>query len=226
VTRVFASWSGGKDGCLAVHRAVRDGMEVRYLANTVTADGHRSCSHGIGAAVIRRQAEAIGITIYQQPTGDNDYRERFLEMLAVFRDDGVSGGVFGDIDFEPHREWVEAVCAEAGMTAHLPLWQEDQRRLLDEFIDAGFVSVVVAVKKDLLGPEFLGRVIARDFLADVAALDRGITPCGEAGEFHSLVVDGPLFRQRLELTGTATVTRGDHHFLDIGGVELKAKGPV
>jgi diphthine-ammonia ligase len=226
MTRVFASWSGGKDCCLAVYRAVRSGLEVSCLANTVNADGTRSVSHGMAASVIRRQAAAMGITIYQQPTGDRDYRERFLEMMAVFKADGVTGGVFGDIDFNPHREWLDSVCAEAGLTPYYPLWEEDQARLLHEFIDAGFVSIVVAARKDILGPEFLGRVVDRDFLADLAALGKGITPCGEAGEYHTLVVDGPLFRQRLELSGTRAVTRDDHHFLEIGGVELRAKESV
>lgn len=223
MTRVFASWSGGKDCCLATYRAANNGMDVRYLANTVTADGNRSCSHGISAAVIRRQAEALGITIMQQTTTGDNYRDRFVEMLKVFKEDGVEGGIFGDIDFNAHREWVESVCHEVGMEAYLPLWLEDQTDLMYEFIDAGFTSVVVAVKAELLGPESLGRVIDRAFLADINALNKGITPCGEDGEFHSLVVDGPLFKQRLELTETRAVTRGDHHFLDILGTELRPK---
>jgi diphthine-ammonia ligase len=226
VARVFVSWSGGKDGCLAAYRAVRSGLEIGCLANTVSADGSRSVSHGMAASVIRRQAAAMGLTVYQQPTGENDYREKFLEMLAVFKADGITGGVFGDIDFNPHREWIDSVCAAAGMTAYLPLWQEDQTGLLHEFIDAGFVSIVVAVRQDVLGPEFLGRTVDRSFLADLAALGRGITPCGEAGEYHSLVVDGPLFWQRLELTQTRTVTRDDHHFLDITGTALRPREPA
>jgi diphthine-ammonia ligase len=224
--RVFASWSGGKDCCLALHRAKLSGLDVRYLANTITADGRRSCSHGMSAAVIRRQAEAIGIPIFQQPTGTDDYEARFVEMLRSFKTQGITGGVFGDIDFNAHREWIERVCAGAGMTPHLPLWLEDQRTLVEEFIDAGYVAVVVAVKSEILGEEFLGRRLDRPFLAELAGLERGITPCGEAGEFHTLVIDGPLFRKRLEITESRTETRGDHHFLEIAGVELKEKQPA
>ena len=86
---------------------------------------------------------------------------------------------------------------------------------MEEFLDAGFTAVVVAVKADLLGKEVLGRTVDREFLAYIAGLNKGITPCGEAGEFHSLVVDGPLFRKRLEIMETEKVTRGDHHFLEI-----------
>jgi diphthine-ammonia ligase len=223
---VFASWSGGKDCCLALHRAKASGMDVRYLANTVTADGQRSCSHGMAAGVIRRQAEALGIPIFQQPTGKDDYEAKFVEMLKFFKTRDIDGGVFGDIDFNAHREWIERVCASAGMTPHLPLWLEDQRSLAEEFIDAGYVAVVVAVKAEVLGEEFLGRRLDRRFLEDIAALDRGITPCGEAGEFHTLVIDGPLFKQRLDITASEKVTRGDHHFLEIMGIELKDKKPV
>ncbi|OGO31620.1 MAG: hypothetical protein A2Z29_03060 [Chloroflexi bacterium RBG_16_56_11] len=221
--RVFASWSGGKDCCLALYRARRQGMDVVYLANTVTADGQRSCSHGIAADVIEKQAEALGISIVQQPTTGDAYEAEFVKMLQAFREEGIEGGVFGDIDFNPHREWIERVCGRAGIAPHLPLWLEDQTKLVEEFIDAGFEAVVVAVKKDLFGPSVLGRRVDRPFLAYLAGLDKGITPCGEAGEYHTLVIDGPLFEKRLEISGSEKVTRGDHHFLEITGVELKTK---
>jgi diphthine-ammonia ligase len=221
--RVFASWSGGKDCCLALHRAKAAGLDVCYLANTITENGERSCSHGMAAGVIRRQAESLGIPIFQQPTGKDDYETKFVEMLRFFKTQGIAGGVFGDIDFNAHREWIERVCASAGMTPHLPLWLEDQRQLVEELIDLGYVAVVVAVKAELLGPEYLGRRIDRPFLAELAGLNRGITPCGEAGEFHTLVLDGPIFKQRLEITKSEKVTRGEHHFLEITGVELKNK---
>ncbi len=224
--RVFASWSGGKDGCLALHRARAAGLDVRYLANTVTEDGQRSRSHGMAAEVIRRQAEALGIPIFQQPTGQDDYEARFVEMLKFFKTRGITGGVFGDIDFNAHREWIERVCASAGMTPHLPLWLEDQRKLAEEFIDAGYVAVVVAVKAEILGEEYLGRRLDRPFLDELAGLNRGITPCGEAGEFHTLVLDGPLFHKRLDITRSRKETRGDRHFLEILGVELKTKNII
>jgi diphthine-ammonia ligase len=218
--KVFASWSGGKDCCLALNRALAEGLEVRVLANTVTADGLRSCSHGMLASVIKTQSQAMGIPIVQQPTKDDNYRDKFVEMLKTFKGDGITGGVFGDIDFNPHREWIEGVCTETGMVPHLPLWGEDQSQLMEEFIDAGFIAVVVAVKADILGKEFLGTKIDRRFLD---SLGKDITPCGEAGEYHSLVIDGPFFKQRLVITGSEKVTRGDHHFLEITGTRLDSK---
>jgi len=221
--KVFTSWSGGKDCCLSLYRATKSGMDVRYLANMTTQDGKRSCSHGMSAAVIKKQAEALGIPIAQRPTTDSNYEAVFSETLKGFKKEGITGGVFGDIDFNAHKEWIERVCASAGMTPHLPLWLEDQTKLMEEFIGAGFKSVIVAVKTDLLGQDVLGRTIDKEFLKYIAGLNKGITPCGEAGEFHSLVIDGPLFKKRLVLKKTEKVTRGDHHFLEISEVELKAK---
>jgi diphthine-ammonia ligase len=220
MTKVFTSWSGGKDCCLALNRALAAGLDVRYLANTVSADGQRSCSHGISAEVIRKQSKALGIPIVQQPTTGDNYRAEFVKMLQAFKQEGIEGGVFGDIDFNAHREWIEGVCRETGITPHLPLWLEDQTVLMEEFIDAGFIAVVVAVKAGLLGEETLGKRIDRGFLA---SLGKDITPCGEAGEYHTLVIDGPIFKKRLEITASQKVTRRDHHFLEILGTELKAK---
>jgi diphthine-ammonia ligase len=218
--KVFTSWSGGKDCCLALNRALAKGLDVCYLANTVTADGKRSCSHGISASVILSQSRALGIPVVQQPTTGDNYRAEFVKMLRAFKQEGIEGGVFGDIDFNAHREWIDAVCAETGITPYLPLWLEDQHKLVEEFIDAGFTAVIVAVKAGLLSREMLGRRIDRDFLA---SLGKDITPCGEAGEYHSLVIDGPIFKKRLEITIGQKVTRGDHHFLEITGTKLKAR---
>jgi diphthine-ammonia ligase len=221
--RVFASWSGGKDCCLAMYRAIAGGMDVRCLANMVTEDGKRSCSHGISAAVMKKQAEALAVPIAQRPTTHETYESVFVETLKEFRQTGIEGGVFGDIDFNPHREWLDRICQKAGITPHLPLWQESQPKLLEEFIDAGFIAVVVAVKADILGKEILGRTVNRELLSYLSGLDKGITPCGEAGEYHTLVIDGPLFKKRLVITKSEKVTRGEHHFLEILDLQLKAK---
>jgi len=221
--KVFASWSGGKDCCLALYRAKAGGMDIRYLMNMVTQDGKRSCSHGISAAVIKKQAEAQGIPILQRPTTNESYETIFINTIRNLKHEGIEGGIFGDIDFSPHREWIERVCGQAAVTPYLPLWQEDQQKLMEEFIDAGFIAKVVAVTADILGKEVLGRTIDRKFLAYLSGLNKNITPCGEAGEYHTLVIDGPVFRQRLEITKTEKVTRGEHYFLEITGLKLKAK---
>jgi diphthine-ammonia ligase len=223
MSRVFVSWSGGKDGCLALYRAVNSGLDVRCLLNMVSEDGRRSRSHGIAAAVVKKQAEALAIPIVQKPTADADYEDVFIETLKEFKREGIEGGVFGDIDFEPHREWDEKVCRQAGINPYLPLWQESQPELMKEFIDAGFKSIIVTVKADLLGKEVLGRTVDRELMPYLTSLNKDITPCGEAGEYHTLVIDGPIFKKRLEITKCETITRGEHYFLEVLETGLKPK---
>ena len=225
MSQVFVAWSGGKDSCLACYRAMAGGLDVRYLANTVTEDGRRSCSHGLSAEVIRVQAQAIGIPLVQPRTTPATYEAEFIKMIRTFKMEGITGGVFGDIDFEPHREWVERVCREAGMTACLPLWQESQHELLREFINLGFATVVIAARAEFFGAEVLGKRVDGDFIRylEELARTRSITPCGEAGEYHTLVVNGPVFKKRLELLETRRVSRDGMHFLEILNMELKDK---
>ena len=225
MNQVFASWSGGKDCCLACYRAVVNGLKVRYLANMVTEDGKRSCSHGLSAEVLQVQSQAIGIPLVQRRTTRGNYEAEFKNMLRTFKQEGIGGGVFGDIDFNEHRVWIDRVCQEVRITPHLPLWRESQDKIMREFIDLGFEAIVVATKADLLGEEWLGRRIDPDFLRQLDELreTRNITPCGEAGEYHSLVINGPLFRQRLEILETSKLLRSEHWFLEILKYDLRTK---
>ncbi|MFC2001766.1 diphthine--ammonia ligase [Chloroflexota bacterium] len=225
MSRVFASWSGGKDCCLACYRAKVGGLDVRYLANTVTEDGQRSCSHGLSAGVIQVQSRAMGIPVVQRNTTRETYEDVFTEMLKGFKQAEIEGGVFGDIDFNAHREWIERVCRNAGITPHLPLWEESQDKLMAEFIDSGFEAVVVAAKADLFDEDILGQKIDHDFLKHLDKLreTKDITPCGEAGEYHTLVIDGPLFQQRIEILDTKRELREGRWFLDILKTALRAR---
>ena len=222
---VFASWSGGKDCCLSLYRALVSGLEVRYLANTVTEDGKRSRSHGVSAEVIQAQSQAIGIPLAQRPTTRENYEAEFIKMLRAFKQEGIEGGVFGDIDFNEHRQWIDRVCHEADITPHLPLWLESQDKLVREFIDLGFEAIVVAAKAELFGEEVLGQKIDRDFISHLEELGKTkkITPCGESGEYHTLVVDGPIFKKRLEILETRKELREGTRFLDILTVAIKDK---
>ena len=223
MTRGFVSWSGGKDCCLAAYQAKIQGIEIVYLLNMVTADKQRSCSHGIGAQWIYHQAEALDIPLLQFPTTGDNYQSVFTNALKELKYDGVTTGIFGDIDFEPHREWIENMCKLAGITPVLPLWGGNQNQIVNNFIELGFKAKVIATRANLLGEEWLGRTVDIQFLQDLRDLNKGITPCGEAGEFHTLVIDGPIFKKRLEIRDAAPQKRGEHWFWNIKKIELVEK---
>jgi diphthine-ammonia ligase len=213
--KAFVSWSGGKDCCQAAYEAAQQGFSIKYLLNTVTNDGRRSCSHGIEARWIKMQSEAMGIPIVQQPTTEDNYEAVFSNVLLKMKAEGINYGIFGDIDFNAHREWIERVCSSAGIMPILPLWLKDQEKIVRNFIDLGFISVVVATQANLLEEEWLGRTLDVDFVEDLKIYDENVTPCGEAGEFHTLVIDGPLFKKRLEIRKAERVKRDKNWFMDI-----------
>ncbi len=223
--QVFTSWSGGKDSCLACHLALANGLRVRYLLNMITEDGQRSWTHGQSSQLLQAQAQAIGIPLVQKQTTRTDYENTFKEVLRSLKREGVSGGVFGDIDLEVHRDWVEGVCNAADVKAYLPLWGQAQDKILENFVASGFEAVVVAARAEFFGEEWLGRKVDPDFLSHLAELKQkfGVQPCGEAGEYHTFVTDGPLFNQRVEILEANKVLREGHRFLEISKYALRAK---
>lgn len=221
--KAFISWSGGKDCCQAAFRAIQEGFQIECLLNTVTNDKRRSCSHGLASRWIRLQAEAMGLPLLQVATTSANYEANYSSTLKKLKSDGVNYGVFGDIDFEPHHEWITRVCAGGGIMPILPLWQEHREDIANKFIDLGFEAVVVATRADLLGEEWLGRRYDAAFLKDLKKHNDEICPCGEAGEFHTLVVDGPLFKKRILLQDTKTEKRNNHWYLKIGKGVLVSK---
>lgn len=225
MSEAFVSWSGGKDSCLACYRAIASGIRVRYLLNMVTEDGRWSRSHGLSTELVRAQAQALGIPLVQKQTTGTSYEAEFKNALLAFKQEGITLGVFGDIDFNAHRQWIERVCSAGSVTPILPLWGQDHEEILKGFIQLGFESVVVATKADLLGEEWLGRKIDAAFLAELNELrkTKDITPCGEAGEYHTYVINGPLFRKRMEITEASKEMKDGHWFLRITKYALKSK---
>jgi diphthine-ammonia ligase len=223
--KVFVSWSGGKDCCLACYRAIKSGYQVQALVNMVTENGEKSWSHQIPARWLKMQAEAMGIPIVQEPTSSENYKTNFKKVLASLKQEGVTAGIFGDIDFNEHRAWVESVCQESGLQARLPLWLEKQETLIREFVDSGFSATVVLTKAAILGQEWVGRTIDSRFIQEILELGKtiGLTPCGEAGEYHSLVTDGPLFKKRVEITGTTRLIEQGYWSLEISQLKLRPK---
>ncbi|HET9153605.1 MAG TPA: diphthine--ammonia ligase [Solirubrobacterales bacterium] len=211
---VFCSWSGGKDSALALHEAARAGAEPRLLVSMMVEHGQRSRSHGLRRELLAAQAEALGLPVRFGAASWEGYEAELRRTMAAgAAEHGTAAGVFGDVDIERHREWVERVAGEAGVRALLPLWQRNRRQLMDDLLAAGFKAVVVAVRDGVLSPDLLGQTIDADLVADVVAA--GADAAGENGEYHSAVVDGPIFRHGLELEIGERTLRDGVWFVDL-----------
>jgi diphthine-ammonia ligase len=208
--KVFSSWSGGKECALATYKAISQGHEVICLLNFISEDGERSRSHGTKARVLALQAEAIGIPLIQVKTSWANYEENFKKAVRELKDKGIEGGVFGDMDLEEHREWVERVCSGVGIKALLPLWGIKAEELIEEFLKLNFKAIVVATR---LEENFLGKVLDKALVRQISKL--GSHPCGENGEYHTFVTDGPLFRKALNVTRGERKKRDDIWFWEI-----------
>lgn len=208
----FCSWSGGKDSCLALHRAVKQDLRPRMLLTIMNETGARSRSHGLAMDVLQQQAAALNIPLVMRSASWNEYERVFMETLEWIKSNGIEYGVFGDIDLEDHLEWVRRVCGSVGVKPIQPLWKSDRRDLIDEFLRSGFRATIISVKDEVLGPEFLGRELTLD-LADEFR-EAGIDPSGEEGEYHTVVTTGPLFSGSLELVNKGVVRRDGYSFLD------------
>jgi diphthine-ammonia ligase len=216
--KLFSSWSGGKECALATYKAISQGHEVLYLLNFVSEDGERSRSHGIRARIVALQARAAGIPLVQVKTSWEDYEENFKKAVGKLRNKGIEGGVFGDTDLEEHREWVERVCSEVGIKALLPLWGTKPEELIDEFLRLKFKAVVVATRLD---ETFLGKVLDETLIGEISKL--GSHPCGENGEYHTFVTEGPIFRKALKVTNGQSKKMDNVWFWDISA-ELRQEG--
>lgn len=213
--KVFISWSGGKETSLAFYKVMRNqDVKVAYLLNMLSEDGRLSRSHGISSNLLQFQAEAIGIPIVQRRTTWKGYEEEFKKAIVSFKKEDIRMGVFGDIDLQEHRDWVERVCKEIGIRPMLPLWKGKREELLKEFIQAGFKAIVVATQADFLGKEWLGRQVNKEFIDDLKKLD-DIDLCGEKGEYHTFVFNGPIFKKPIEITPGEKILRDNHWFLEI-----------
>jgi uncharacterized protein (TIGR00290 family) len=214
--KVISLWSGGKDSCFACYKALSLGYEVTALFNFLDSEGKNSLSHNLPAKLILKQAGLIGIPLVQKAMPKETYQEAFKDLVSEWKKKaGIQGIIFGDIYLQEHKDWIDGICKELKVEAILPLWGRDTKELTLEIINSGFKSIVVAVKADLLGREWLGRNIDNEFVAE---LKPGIDPCGEKGEFHTLVVDGPIFKKPIKIVKTGAVIKesfGKHWFLDI-----------
>ncbi len=195
------NWSGGKDSSLALYRILTEKKyQVTTLLTTVSQEHQRISMHGVRVDLLKKQAQAIGLPLEIMEFPDMPsmevYNRLMSETLTRLRKGGVDHSIFGDIFLEDLRQYRDEQLAKIGMTGVYPLWKQDTTRLVHEFIDAGFKAIVCCVNDKHLDETFVGRIIDRSFVRDLPA---NVDPCGEGGEFHSFVYDGPIFQMPVDV---------------------------
>jgi uncharacterized protein (TIGR00290 family) len=206
------SWSGGKDACLALHRA-RAEFQFTKAVTMMDETGERSRSHGLRRDVMQAQIDALGLRWLTRGCTWDAYEDSFVDALREARDGGVTHLVCGDILYPEHRAWVEQVCAAAGVTAVEPLYGSPTIEVYRDFLALGGVARVVAIEAAKLGPDWLFRQLDASMPAECAAL--GVDPCGENGEFHTVVTDCPAFAAPLALEAGDRVLRRGYWAVDV-----------
>jgi uncharacterized protein (TIGR00290 family) len=212
-----AAFSGGKDSTLALYKAMLVGEAIGLIV-MLEEEGQRSRSHGMPPELIQAQAHSIGLPIYTAATSWTDYEKNFMILLAIAKNEGAKVLVTGDLDVPAHGCWHDRVTHNAGLKLGMPLWGMDHLEAVREFINLGFVSMLVTVNLSLgMREDDLGRMLTHEYVEELLA--RGIDPCGEGGEFHTTVLDGPIFGQPIPVRKGKVVNNGEYAFLPL---ELKS----
>jgi uncharacterized protein (TIGR00290 family) len=221
--KLVASWSGGKDSAFALHKALQQGHKIQSML-IMMRDKATSNFHMISSQLLDAQSDAIGIPIVKVPTTPKNYEEDFRNALMDAKKKGADGIVTGDIyDVALHEPgWLDKVTKEIGLAPVRPLWHRDTTKVLDEFIKEGFKAIVVRVKREFLGMEWLGRTLDTEFFGDLRKLGT-VDLCGERGEYHTFVNDGPDFMKCIEIQETKTSTINGWGRLEIAKFAVKPK---
>ncbi len=207
--QAIMNWSGGKDSSLALwHLLNEKEIAVNALLTTVNAANNRISMHGVRTSLLHMQAESIGIPLRKvmlpEMPSMSVYDEVMRNTMEALKAEGITHSIFGDIFLEDLKAYRDSKLAEAGLQGVYPLWKKDSRELIRQFIDNGFKSVLVCVNEKYLDKSFCGRLIDDDFLNDLPA---NVDPCGENGEYHSFVFDGPVFKKPIPFSNGEIVYR-------------------
>jgi uncharacterized protein (TIGR00290 family) len=212
--KVIVLWSGGKDSALALYEILEsDRYKVLELLTTVTEDYDRVSIHGVRRVLLEQQANALGFplekTFISKGASDAEYEGELLKTLKRHQDNVVFSVVFGDIFLEDVRKYRERILDKVGMSGIFPLWKKDTRELALKFINLGFKAVITSIDSNALGKDFVGREYDEQFLSGLPA---DVDPCGENGEFHSFVYDGPIFHEGVAFTKGECVLRENRFY--------------
>ncbi|WP_299899290.1 diphthine--ammonia ligase [uncultured Aquimarina sp.] len=206
----LCSWSGGKDSCYAMHMAIKEGYSPSVLLNVLNEYGDRSRSHGIPKEILKAQANAMSLPIHFFESSWGDYERLYIENLqSLAKKYSLQSAIFGDIDIESHRQWEEKVSNAANLKAILPIWHQPRKQLVLDMIVYGIEAIIVSCNNDL-GSDYLGRAIDQELIQDLESL--GVDACGENGEYHTLVVNAPLFKEKLNVQVVEKETSSNYNF--------------
>ncbi|OGW76173.1 MAG: ATP-binding protein [Omnitrophica bacterium RBG_13_46_9] len=199
VEKAIFTWSGGKDSTIALYELEKSRVyEISALLTTLNEDYDRVSMHGVRNVLLEQQGKSLGLPIERvyitSNSSDGEYEAKMRDKLTHCRSLGISSVVFGDIFLEDLRRYREENLSKIGMKGIFPIWKRDTFELANAFIDLGFKAVITCVDSGFLDKTFVGRLFDRQFLSE---LPSGVDPCGENGEFHSFVYDGPIFRKRV-----------------------------
>ena len=211
--KFIMSFSGGKDSILALYKMIKKGYEPVALLTTIKKDKEKSWTHHLDNNFLRRVSESLEIPILLVECDVDDYERKFEEALFNAKDMGATICAFGDIDIELHRNWDLDRCKNTGIEAKLPLWQQNREELVYEFIDSGFETIINKVNLKDMGVEFLGKVLDRKIIEDIKLT--GADACGENGEYHTFVIDGPLFKNRINFINEGVIKDMNYGYLII-----------
>ncbi len=196
------NWSGGKDSSLALYHILNNpNYSIESLLSTVNGGNNRLAMHGVRQELIEMQAHSLNIPLFaiqlpEMPSME-EYNSAMAETMNHYKGEGFTHSIFGDIFLEDLKQYRVDQLSKVGFDTAFPLWKRDTRELVHEFIELGFKAITVCVKEEVLGEEFVGRLIDHEFVND---LPEGVDPCGEYGEFHSFVFDGPIFNTPIPFT--------------------------
>ena len=201
--KVVISFSGGKDSVLSLHKAVSLGYEPIALMTTINKNKGDSWFHDISSDLLKQVSLAINIPLLLVECSGENYENTFEIALKNMKNLGAEACIFGDIDIAHHREWGEIRCKNTGLEAIFPLWQENRETLVKEFIDLGYKAIIKKVNLKNMNVDFLGKTLSHKLLEEIKAT--GSDVCGENGEYHTFVYDGPIFSKEIPLKNTGDV---------------------
>jgi uncharacterized protein (TIGR00290 family) len=215
--KIIMGWSGGKDSSLALREIRRRGeYEVAALVTTCTEGYDRISMHGVRSSLLERQAEELGLPLTKvfisKGASNDEYEARMKEAFLEYKTAGITKVAFGDLFLEDIRVYRDRMMASIGMTALYPVWGLDTRALAREFVRNGFSAVLVCIDPRALDKSFAGRTLDDALLNDLPAT---VDPCGENGEFHSFVFQGPIFSRNIPCTRGEVVLRDNFYFADL-----------